>query len=90
MTMKIEERSGDNFSAKKADEFIENIDRVGVIDLPLSKGQWTWSNQKCSSRIDKFFVSTNLMADLARISHKTISRHTLNHFPICIEAKKIK
>lgn len=37
MTMQRNERSGSNFSVMEAKEFKERMDKVGVVDLPLSK-----------------------------------------------------
>lgn len=63
---------------------------MGVVDLPLFKGQWTWSNQSSRFRIDKIFVSANLLVDLVGVSHKTLARPISDHYPICIEADGIK
>lgn len=63
LTLRREERRDNNFSATEATEFKEVMDRLGVVDLPLFKGQWTWSTQKSKSKIDRFFVSFNFLLE---------------------------
>lgn len=90
MTLRREKRSGNNFSATEASEFREVIERMGMVDLSLSKGQWTWSNQKNKSRIDRFFVSSNFLMELSNVIQKTLPCPTSDHYPICLEARGIQ
>lgn len=39
MTLRKEKRSGNNFLVAEANEFKEAMERLGMADLPLSKGQ---------------------------------------------------
>lgn len=74
----------------EAAEFKEVMDGIGVADLPLSKGQWTRSNRKSMSRIDRFFVSSNFLLELTNVSQKTLPRLTYDHYPVCVEVEGIQ
>lgn len=87
MTMSREDRSDNNFSAMEANKFKERMDRVGVVD---PEGSGPGPTKNVVRELIRFFASANLMVDLAGISHKTLSRPTSDHFPICIEAEGIK
>lgn len=84
MILRKGERSGNIYSAFEMDEFKAAMNKLEVIDLPLSGGQWTWSNQRSSSRIDEFLVSAGFLTQLFRILQKTLPRPTSDHFPICL------
>lgn len=64
MAPKRGERSGGSFSSKLAVEFKTTLVSLDLVDLPLMRGKWTWTNQ-CSnpscSRIDRFLVSDDQM-----------------------------
>lgn len=89
MILHKSERSGDQFSAKCADEFKEIVDRLGLMDLPLVGGRWTWSNLRqnlvCSS-IGRCLVSYDCQSIASNLYQKCLSRFALDHFPICLEA----
>lgn len=89
MTLRREERRGSSFSTSEASEFKEVMERLGMVDLLLSKKQWTWSNQKSKSKIDRFFISCFLL-DLTCVNQKTLSRRISDHYLICIEAEGIQ
>lgn len=55
MTLRKEERSDSSFLASEVNEFKEVMERLRVVDLPLSKGQWTWFNQNNLSILDLLF-----------------------------------
>lgn len=73
LTLKREERNGNNFSVADAPEFKEVLDEVGMVDLPISKGHWTWSNKKSKLRIDRFLMSSNFLLELTNVSQKTLA-----------------
>lgn len=67
MVLKHNEKSGNQFSISCAQNFQENIDNLGLEDLPLNGGRWTWSNHRDTpafSCIDRFLVSMNLLLTL--------------------------
>lgn len=74
-------------------EFQEKLDRVGLMDMPLVGGQWTWSNLQRPpswSRIDHFLLSPTLLLKLAGACQNLLPRLTLDHFPICLEVEGIQ
>lgn len=46
MVLHMRERSGLNTRMGEIEEFKEMIDLLGLVDLPLRGGRWTWSNGK--------------------------------------------
>lgn len=58
------ERSGTQFNATLANEFLVNMENLDLGDLPLKGSNWTWSDQRdppTFSRIDRFLVSADLL-----------------------------
>lgn len=90
MVLHREERSGSGFTVAEAEEFRSVLDRLGVVDLPLTGEQWTWSNQRSRSRIDRFFLLANLLLNLDGVVQRTLPRPTSDHYPICLEVERIK
>lgn len=46
MVLRRSKRSGENFSRVCADRFREVINMLGLVDLPLLRGRWTWMNDR--------------------------------------------
>ena len=57
----------------------------GLMDIPMERGLYTWSNTSSASRIDRFLVSP-IMADQFTLSfQKRLSKELSDHFPILLE-----
>lgn len=64
MVLHVRKRSGLNTRMGEIEEFNEKIDLLGLVDLSLGGGRWTWlSGREYSmwSRIDRFFIFNCLL-----------------------------
>ncbi|XP_035545176.1 uncharacterized protein LOC118348231 [Juglans regia] len=67
------------------DEFREFIFDLDLMDLPLVGGEYTWSNGRVWSRLDRFLVSTTWEAHYPEVSQKRLARVSSDHFPIILD-----
>lgn len=84
MVLKCSERSSGYISPKDIAEFSSLLDSLDLYDLPLLGEKWTWSNLRehsSSSRIDRFLITTNLLAILPNLNQKILSRPTSDTSP---------
>ena len=61
------------------------LDDLGVRDLPLQGGPFTWSggnNGQAKSRIDRFLVSGDWESYFSRVTQSTLPTPVSDHFPI--------
>ena len=73
--------------------FASVIDDLGVGDLPLQGGPFTWSggtNGQTMSRIDRFLVSGDWESYFSRITQITLPRPVSDHFPILLDGGGIR
>ncbi|XP_040989014.1 uncharacterized protein LOC121236643 [Juglans microcarpa x Juglans regia] len=54
-------------------------------DLPLVGGEYSWSNGRSSSRLDRFLVSSSWEAHFSGLTQKVLPRLCSNHFPIMLD-----
>ena len=69
------------------------LDDLGVRDLPLQGGPFTWSggtNGQTMSRIDRFLVSGDWESYFNRITQSTLPRPVSDHFPILLDSGGIR
>lgn len=93
MVLKSSERSSGSTNSKDIDDFSTLIDSMDLNDLPLMGGRWTWNNLRehsSSSRIDRFLITTNLLAILPNLNQKLLARPTSDHFPILLVSDGIQ
>ena len=63
--------------------FAQIIDELGLVDLPLQGGLFTWNggqNNQPWARLDRFLVTQNWLDHQSRLP-----RPTSDHFPILLE-----
>jgi hypothetical protein len=73
-------------------DFSDFISDLGLIDIPLSGGNFTWSNNRdivSMSRIDRFLYTADWEEGFITIAQKRLVRLTSNHFPIMLECGSI-
>ena len=66
---------------------------LGVRDLPLQGGPFTWSggnNGQAMSRIDRFLVSGDWESYFSRVTQSTLPRPVSDHFPILLDGGGIR
>ncbi|GJR31199.1 RNA-directed DNA polymerase, eukaryota [Tanacetum coccineum] len=64
------DRFGSNFNAREADIFNSFILNAGIEEIPLGGSMYTWCHRsaKKMSKLDRFFVSCNLIVECPNIS----------------------
>ena len=73
-------------------DFSDFISDHGLIDIPLSRGNFTWSNNRdvvSMSRIDRFLYNADWEEGFITISQKHLVRLTSDHFPIMLDCGSI-
>ena len=81
-----------NFSPSMHD-FSDFIASNGLIDILLTRGDFTWSNNRevsSLSRIDRFLYSADWAEDYINILQKRLDRLNSDHFPIALECGNIQ
>ena len=72
--------------------FSDIIFANSLIDIPLSGGNFTWSNNRevaSMSRIDRFLYTADWEEGFITISQKRLVRLTSDHFPVMLECGSI-
>ena len=68
-------------------DFSDFISLHGLMDNPLERGLFTWSNSTSASRIDRFFFFPILAEYFTQFSQKRLTRVLFDHFPILLESR---
>jgi endonuclease/exonuclease/phosphatase family metal-dependent hydrolase len=84
------ERLGEARFCPTMTDFSELISKQGLMDLPLSGGASTWSNNSSWSRLDRFLVSPDWEANFPRLLQKRVPRLCSDHFPILLDCGGIQ
>ncbi|KAF5476218.1 hypothetical protein F2P56_007951, partial [Juglans regia] len=67
------------------EDFSEFIFDLDLMDLPLVGGEYTWSNGRVWSRLDRFLVSPSWETHYPEVSQKQLARVSSDHFPIHLD-----
>ena len=73
--------------------FTDFINELGLIDLPLTGGNYTWSSnptRPAMSRLDRFLVSPEWDGLFASSVQSTLPRTLSDHFPILLDCGRIQ
>lgn len=68
--------------------FSDFISELGLLDLPLLEGQFTWSNNQdppSKSRIDKFLLSSDWEDHFSNMAQKALPRFVSDYCPISLD-----
>ena len=68
--------------------FAHIIDDLGLVDLPLQGGAFTWSgglNNQSWARLDRFLVSPSWLDKFSGVIQRRLPRPVSDHFPILLE-----
>ena len=74
-------------------KFAQFIDELGLIDLPLQGGDYTWSggpNNRCWARLDRFLVTSSWVDQFSSVFQKRLSRPVSDHFPVVLEGGTVR
>ncbi len=86
------ERVGSDHFSPAMYDFSYFISTNGLIDVPLSGGIYTWSNNRevsSMSCIDRYLFTADWVEGFINISKKRLTRMNSNHFPISLECGNI-
>jgi hypothetical protein len=78
------ERVGAYHFVSNMRDFLAFINSLGLIDLPLEGGSFTWSNSRSKSRLDRFLFSTSLEEHFSKMVQQCLLRLLSDHFPILL------
>jgi hypothetical protein len=78
------ERSGAGGFSVAMEDFSEFIHEPSLVDIPLYRGQFTWSNNQVWSKIDRFLLSSKWEEHYPDVSQRRLPRLLLEHFPLLL------
>ena len=87
------EKSGTASFTFAMHEFSDFITELGLIDIPLLRGNFTWSNNRkfaSMSKIDRFLYNSDWENCFLTIHQKRMLRMFSDHFPILLECDNIQ
>ena len=73
--------------------FAEIVNELGLRDLPLQGGPYTWSggrNGRSMSRLDRFLVSSDWECQYRKVVQKCLPRPISDHFPILLDSDGVR
>ncbi|RVW63021.1 hypothetical protein CK203_062919 [Vitis vinifera] len=73
--------------------FAQIIDELGLVDLPLQGGVFTWSgglNNQSWARLDRFLVSPSWLNHFSSVLQSRLPRPIFDHFPVLLEDGRIR
>ncbi|WKA11259.1 hypothetical protein VitviT2T_028778 [Vitis vinifera] len=87
ITLFSRERSGQRRISSAMRNFAEIVDDLGLVDLPLQGGDFTWNgglNNQTWARLDRFLVSPSWRDQFSGINQCRLPRPVSDHFPIML------
>ncbi|XVF79317.1 hypothetical protein PTKIN_Ptkin14bG0211600 [Pterospermum kingtungense] len=84
----VDEKIGFSFNQAAMDEFSGFINTLGLIDLPLVGGKFTWSSNRESPtfcRLDRFLIAAEFLGQCPYAVQKVWPRSLSDHNPISLE-----
>ncbi|RVW50576.1 Transposon TX1 uncharacterized 149 kDa protein [Vitis vinifera] len=82
------ERSRQGRITSNMRRFAHIIDDLGLVDLPLQGGVFTWSgglNNQSWARLDRFLVTPSWLDNFSGVIQRRLPRPVSDHFPILLE-----
>ncbi|RVW53160.1 LINE-1 reverse transcriptase-like [Vitis vinifera] len=73
--------------------FAQVIDELGLVDLPLQGGGYTWSggpDNQYWTRLDRFLVTSSWLDQFSSVIQKRLSRPVSDHFPVLLEGGVVR
>ena len=82
------ERSRQGRITSNMRRFAHIIEELGLVDLPLQGGVFTWSgglNNQSWARLDRFLVTPSWLDNFSGVIQRRLPRPVSDHFPILLE-----
>ncbi|RVW55159.1 LINE-1 reverse transcriptase-like [Vitis vinifera] len=73
--------------------FAQIIDELGLVDIPLQGGSFTWSgglNNQTRARLDRFLETPCWLDQFSRVLLRRLPRPTSDHYPILLEGGGVR
>ncbi|KAJ9691417.1 hypothetical protein PVL29_013560 [Vitis rotundifolia] len=73
--------------------FAQIIDELGLVDLPLQGGGYTWSggpNNQYWAKLDRFLVTSSWLDQFSSVIQKRLPRPVSDHFPVLLEGGTVR
>jgi exonuclease III len=86
------EKSGMAVLSPAMNDFSDFISELGLLDLPLEGGLFTWSNNRefpAKSRIDRFLISSEWADHFGLVNQRRLPRLLSDHYPIILDCGRI-
>ncbi|WRX10499.1 Reverse transcriptase domain - like 10 [Theobroma cacao] len=86
-----EEKIGDNLDYSGMALFIDFINSMELVNLPLSGGLFTWSDNRAfptMCHLDRFLVSDDIMLKFPAVIQRVLPRSTSDHNPISLSVNQ--
>ena len=87
ITLFQREKSSQRRISSAMRKFAEIVDDLGLVDLPLQGGEFTWNgghNNQAWARLDRFLVSPSWLDQFNGITQSRLPRPISDHFPITL------
>lgn len=87
------ERSRNGRITSTMRRFAQIIDELGLVDIPLQGGSFTWSgglNNQSWARLDRFLMTPSWLDRYSRVNQRRLIRPTSDHFPVLLEGGGIR
>ncbi|RVX18324.1 hypothetical protein CK203_006587 [Vitis vinifera] len=87
ITLFSRERSSQRRISSAMRKFAETVDDLGLVDLPLQGGDFTWNgglHNQTWARLDRFLVSPSWIDQFSGINQCRLPRPVSDHFPIML------
>ncbi|RVW81504.1 LINE-1 reverse transcriptase-like [Vitis vinifera] len=73
--------------------FAQVVDELGLVDLQLQKGSFTWSgglNNQSRARLDRFLVTPCWLDQFSRVVQRRLPKPTSDHFLVLLEGGSLR
>ncbi|RVW14368.1 hypothetical protein CK203_097452 [Vitis vinifera] len=88
ITLYIDDRNRTGRITSAMRRFAQIIDELGLVDIPLQGGSFTWSgglNNQTRARLDRFLATPCWLDQFSRVLNRRLPRPTSDHYPILLE-----
>ncbi|RVW43483.1 hypothetical protein CK203_095333 [Vitis vinifera] len=93
ITLYIDDRNRTGRITSAMRRFAQIIDELGLVDIPLQGGSFTWSgglNNQTRARLDRFLATPCWLDQFSRVLNRRLPRPTSDHFPILLEGGGVR
>ena len=93
ITLYLDDRNRTGRITSAMRRFAQIIDELGLVDIPLQGGSFTWSgglNNQTRARLDRFLATPCWLDQFSRVLLRRLPRPTSDHYPILLEGGGVR